>query len=217
MRFILCICLFFTCISSVMGKKKDTIFLKKVYNAEQQLFNKVYINPNSNSWHYERLSNFGSIRKNKIEKPSHFPFGKWISLHQYKNNFYTYFPCDWGTLLRLEIDANKYTEHSFEEEEWQIKSIRAVSKRKYVLDIEYSVSKTYRKIIFYLVDDKKGIAVLEYMGSTGDRKYQLLIKNSNINKIPMIINECNSKAIEFQFDAINYISLLNNIGYYNSN
>ena len=36
-------------------------------------------------------------------------------------------------------------------------------------------------------------------------------------EIPMIINECNSKAIEFQFDAINYISLLNNIGYYHSN
>ncbi len=101
----------------------DTIFIQKdsVLGTAQS----IYFDNNRNSKFYDKINywNFlqfdnesfkystDYLKENKqilIKKKPEIPMTKWVTLKQYKGNFYAYHPCDFYTHFRASINDTTY-------------------------------------------------------------------------------------------------------------
>ena len=138
-----------------------------------------------------------------------FPTGNWLPLYSYNHQFYLYYPCDFGTNTRYKISQESIIEYGFEEVSLKfIKATRINSK-----EFNYKLlNPGTGKIIdwtFHLIDNKKGIAVLE-TGPKHARNFRLLVSAKLMKEFPMIVHECNVKSDEFKFEDPNFRTLLEN-------
>ena len=107
----------------------------------------------------------------------------------------------------MAINRKIYRQYYAEIDKGKIKSIRSELPDKYFLKIQPEDSSLHQ-INFYLLDKKRGIALIENLSQKPENRYKLMVSADKIREFPMIINECDSKSFEFDFEKPDYRKLL---------
>lgn len=196
---ILCLALFLFCQASDL----DTTIIKKssINNGATKFI--TYVNPSNSDWHYDSLKSV-SLQINSNLK-NRFPYGVWVEAYQYENKIYLYYPCDLGNLSKIEVSKNIIRKYDMETDDY-----RVVSNRKLKDQVEFNLVDFSGKKEVYLfseIDMKKGMATLEISDGKGGVLKKLMIAASHLNNYPMIVNYCEAKSFEFNFDPIDFKKL----------
>jgi hypothetical protein len=202
----------------------DTIFIQKdsVLGTAQS----IYFDNNRNSKFYDKINywNFlqfdnesfkystDYLKENKqilIKKKPEIPMTKWVTLKQYKGNFYAYHPCDFYTHFRASINDTTYIDWTGEGPVAnRILNQKKINDNTY----EFKLTGIYdkdRTLVIHIIDRNNGIAVFEETNSGNDKKYYLMISADKIKSVPLIVNNCETqKQLELQFEEPDYIELL---------
>ena len=213
--------LFIICTLFTQGQTGETsrIYLLKEKN------HSVFIEKSKNSSFYDKICNFNFgtfdnrsylssidyLKKNKIRltKVSTGDFPKrWISLKQYKGNFYTYYPSDFISHYKVGISDTTFIEYTGEgPEENKIVSFEKQDSITFKFKI-IGHSLKISNLTVHFIDSKNGIAIFEESNS-GQIKYRLMISSDKIRNLPIIVNYCKEqKTVEFKFENPNYRQLL---------
>lgn len=190
--------------SSALAKESDTIVIRKLKSEDQLTQAITYINPVSNSWHYDSLMKTSLSFKKKSVKA--FPDGIWIALVQYQQKPYLYFPCDLGNLFKIEISGDILRIHMMETEDHQILSKKPI-KDGFSFIVTDQVNKK-QQINFYQLDKKRGLSILEFINAEGVINRALMVSGIHLNEFPMIVNKCDAKVQEINFEKIDFEKLL---------
>ncbi len=217
----------FTLIFSLLGfsQPKDTLFIKKdsIYGTSQS----IYIAKNKSTQHYNRLVdlNFGEFdaesylmslsylkEKNPILKKN-IPIlseTQWIPLVQYKKKLFVYYPCDFYSFYKVSINDSTFIDWTGE---GPIAN-HIINQRKGKKNtVEFDLCSMYdpvKTIIIHEINQKKGIAVFETIYSNNERFYSLMIAASKINRVPLIVNQCDfQKQHELNFEEPDFKKILN--------
>ena len=199
MKNLLCIIIFFIQIKSFAQETKDTIFLQK-----KEGYN-IYIDPNKDPNSYNDFYNeFKDFPKGNLNLK--FP-NKWIPAYKYQEKYYIYKPCDCHNPI-IKITNKKTYQKCFEESEY--KNIKILVKGNNYIEITYiNFSKQKEKLKITYLEEKKGIAIFEFINNKKQSNYLLMVDLEKIKKLPIIVNDCKlEKVKEFEFDKIDYKQLL---------
>lgn len=164
----------------------------------------IYITSDRSAWQYDSLQSFPSI-KSSSRQP--FPYGGWIEVSQYKDSHYLYYPCDIGNLYRLQVSGKAIREYGVETEDSRMLSLQKLQRNACSITVQ-GPGKARRTLHIYLIDSLKGLAVAETIGVTDDTRFRLLLAADRARTLPLIVNECASKADEMEFSKINFEGLL---------
>jgi hypothetical protein len=196
---------------------KDTIFILK--DTVEGHVQTIFIDDNRESLLYEEISHFEFQHFDKISynnsidyfkehnitltkaKPV-IPLTNWVTLKQYKGQYYVYHPCDFLFHFQQSINdttfiywtgegpvANKIIEQ---------KKINSGT-YKFLLT---GINDHNRSLIIHILNKKKGIAIFEE--KVGERRtVYFMIAANKIRRVPIIVNHCpKQKQLELEFDAI---------------
>ncbi|PZU05197.1 MAG: hypothetical protein DI622_19315, partial [Chryseobacterium sp.] len=99
----LIILLLLTLYAITKAQKNDTIFIKN------DKFQKVFIDKNKNSDFYKLISDFTGFNtvKNFIKVNNQILNSKWIQVHNYKGEYFLYYPCDQINDLKYVINSDQ--------------------------------------------------------------------------------------------------------------
>jgi hypothetical protein len=192
----------------------DTTFLVK--HRGKDFRQEVFIDTNRSSTFYEMLSSF-SVEEEGLDlyqqvidglakeygSPSHvayqLPDTRWLPAILHRGKYYLYAPCDWlGHQPVMFTDSTIITwgEAAYPD------LIRAVEKRgsKYMFvtqkpwgDIKGDIRQT-----LHLIDEKRGVAILQTWETDDEGDLSLLIAQSHMRDFPIIVNNCfDRKAAEW--------------------
>jgi hypothetical protein len=186
------------------GRGRDTVILSNKIR-DGQWYSKIYIDNNRNNKKYEALEAFPGKEPGIRNKT--FPYGRWIELSQYNKQLYLYYPCNTGNIYKVDITKSVYLLSRMEIDEESIVSMTAERPDKYVFNLEMPAIAQKRRVNFYLVDKEKGLALIENVGSNFDR-YRLMVSEDKLRQYPMIVHECNEEREEFNFEKIDYATIL---------
>lgn len=202
----------------------DTVFIQKhsLLGSAQSIYfdnnrnSKFY--DNINYWNFSQFDNESYkystdyLKENKqllTKKTPVIPLSKWVTLKQYKGNFYAYHPCDFYTHFRASINDTTYIDW------WgEGPTANKILEQKKINDntYEFKLSGIYdknRKLLIHFIDRNKGIAIFEEINNGADKNYYLMISADKIKSVPLIVNNCETqKQLELQFEEPNYIELL---------
>src|SRR5690606_22945600 len=205
---------------------KDTTFIfKDTIDGKLQT---IFIDYNTDSKFYERITLFNFqyfdkdsykystdyLKEQKLtltkSKPA-IPWTNWVTLKQYKEQFYAYHPCDFLFHFRQSINDTTFIDWTGEGPVAnKIIEQKKVDSKTY----EFKLTGIYdqdRKIIIHIIDFKKGIAVFEQIINGTDKNYYLMIAADKIKSVPIIVNHCpTQKQAELQFDELDFKTLLTN-------
>lgn len=218
--------LFLGIICPVHGQEShsDKTFLSKdTIEGELQ---SIYIDFNSKSELYKRIAYFQLLdfddesyqysldyfKENKLElskvKPL-IPWKNWVSLKQYKGEFYVYHPCDFLFHFRQSINDTTLIDWTGEGPlANKIIEQQKIDRNTYSFLLN-GINGQNRKIIIHIINAEKGIAVFEETSSGCVVNLYLMIAAEKITSVPLIVNNCPyQKQRELIFDAINFQSLL---------
>lgn len=187
----------------VFGQQDDTTFLKK-YAGEGG----IYIHPFKDAWQYDSLATYNFTNDQNKLKASQFPYGKWISLYQYKGKYYAYYPCDMGNSTRYFIAPGKFMEAMMDVTEFNVLSLSIKERTEASVKLKLPADNSIVDYTIKLIDKKRGIAVLYNPYSKKSENYRLLVRAEMVKKFPLIVNDCDSKAPEWKFDQIDLKELL---------
>lgn len=176
----------------------DTVFLQK-----GKLGN-VYIDTNRNSAAYDDVRPFENTICHDLTRKG--VIGKWCRLFQHKGKYYVYKPCDAATNLRYEVTATAITTYGSDIRETQIVAITPKNKNQFTLRL---ADQTWLNI--YITDQKKGIAVFEYVASNGTKTYRTMVSADDIMRFPVIVNDCKNGGEEILLDMPDYKGLMKKI------
>jgi len=213
-RFLVIVLLF---IKIVSAQKSDTVFLF------QKPGQKIFIEPTKNIEQYKRLtdfqlddtSNFHNFFRESREsfkqrglKFHKYNFGnfpkQWVTIKYYKDSFYAYDYCDSYFDFKQAIADSFYIddlEGAYAEE---ILSFKKINDTTFSFVISQH-TRPNKKIVYYLIDKKKGIAVVDYNNTK-----MLMMDASKLIQLPIIQNGCyEDKEWEFDFDLPDYDKLTN--------
>lgn len=208
----LVIVLFF--IKIVSAQKADTVFLF------QKPGQKIFIEPTKNIEQYKRLTDFGlddslNFYKESLQtfkerglKFHKYNFGnfpkQWVTIKYYKDSFFAYDYCDSYFDFKQAIADSFYIddlEGAYAEE---ILSFKKINDSTFSFVISQH-TRPNKKIVYYLIDKKRGIAVVDY-----DNTKTLMMDASKLIQLPIIQNGCyEDKEWEFDFDLPDYDKLTN--------
>ncbi len=217
---------------SCLSQRQDTLFLKRSLYVDTPynytIYHAIYIDSN-----YERsglkslidfrFDNFDSITyfeglqnltKNKLHKHSisqQFP-KKWIALYEYKKDFYTYHPSDFGNHCKFQITDTTTMDFTMEGPEPSlILSVKQVSSNKIEL-----TRKNYwqgHRLTINIIDTARGIAIFTF-SPTKYRPYiykRLMVSADKAKMFKTVVNYCaTDKMNEFDFDKIDFEQLEKN-------
>ena len=190
--------------------KRDTTFiLKKV---TPNFYHSIYIEKNKKSPYYTELFNFNlseeeneSINsdyknsKSKFKKRILFNIQQeWLLLYKYKNKYYLYSPSDWGNVGRKIIADSGLIEWSIEGPVLaKLVEVKKINERKFILMVQDpSLLKT--KIVIYIIDRSRKIAVWKYIRKNKVTEYRLCVAREEAANFDLIVNHCNNmKQPEF--------------------
>ena len=204
---------------------KDTIFISKemIYGE----LHSIFIDNNKHSKFYDRFSYFNSqhlddeisykysivyLKENNLTltktKPV-IPWTNWVTLKQYKGNFYVYAPCN--NLFEFGQSVNDSTFIDWTGEGLNANKIidqRKIDDKTYEFVLTGIYNK-YKKIIIHIIDNEKGIAVFEQTTNGTDKIYYLMIAADKIKSVPIIVNDCPKEMQpELDFDEIDFKKLM---------
>jgi len=190
-------------ISLVYANETDTIFIRKI-TGNQVDRTVTYVNPASDSWHYDSLKK-ASLYFKKKPAPV-FANGIWIELSQYQQNLYLYYPCDLGNLFIMEISEDTLRMHMMETEDNRI-LLRKPIKDGFSFTLADPVNKK-QQVNFYQIDKKRGLSILEFLNGKDVVSRKLMVSSAYLNQFPMIVNECDAKVQEVDLEKIDFKKLL---------
>jgi len=206
--------------------KPDTTFLLR--ETGKDYYHTVYIEKNRQSEAYRHLINFKmsddekidylDVCRNLTQKVKH-PLAKrhltglpsqWIPIYLYHNRYYLYHPSEDGNKDRRIITDSTVVYWSMESPYPEVLKLQHHSGNTYVFKTShYMQGQPASKLVIHIIDPVNQIAVWEDASQSGAYHYGLYISREKARNLDMIVNYCRqSKAPEFQFDRINYASLL---------
>ena len=177
-----------------------------------------YIEPDRNSPLYRKLTDFeldvsgASTYRNSIDQlrekglklervPAVLPWRQWVTLEQYKGEFYAYKPCDF--LFHYQWSINDTTVIDWTGEGPFGAGVLSQKKRNAkTYQIRYTGEPNRSaELTIHLVDKARGIAVFRDVSSTKDTTYRLMIAAPMIRSVPLIVNHCpTGKRVEYSFE-----------------
>ena len=203
---------------------KDTTFIfKEKIDGE---FQTIFIDNNKDSKFYGDISHFnfqnfdeGSykistdyLKKNKQALTKTKPvitWTNWVTLKQYKGNFYVYHPCDFLFHFRQSINDTSFIDWTGE---GPVANKIIEQKKINSTTFELRLTGVYhqdRKITVHIIDPEKGIAVFEVATAGIEKEYYLMIAADKIKSVPVIVNDCpTQKQSELEFDKPDFKALL---------
>ncbi len=201
----------------------DTFFIYK--KITKDYYHAVYIDSEKNPKIYNRLINFNELQqntydtlnktstdKNLLKSSTFITSGlpkNWLPLYQYKNNYFLYAPCDWGTAGRRVITDREFIY-------WDMMGLHSVSlissnqPSDYTYEIiteNMSREKSERtKIIIHIIDPDTKMAIFEFYDINTKKLY---IPVESAARYGLIVNDCrNQKQFEYKFEEIDFSKLL---------
>lgn len=203
--------------------KVDTVFIRK--DSIKEFSQSIFIETNKNSIYYKDIASFefGMFDKESYENSLEYlktnevklqkqktilPANKWITLKQYKGDFYAYYPCDFYTYFQASINDSTYIDWTGEGPiASQILSQKKIDKSTFELKLNGIYNKN-RLLTINIIDQTKGIAVFTETIQNGRTNY-LMIMADKIKTVPFIVNNCKTqKQLELDFEEPNYSKLL---------
>ncbi len=204
--------------------EKDTTFIfKDTVEGEVQT---IFIDNNKDSKFYDRISHFNFqyfdnesykystdyLKEQKITltkaKPI-IPWTNWVTLEQYKGQYYAYHPCDFLFHFRQSVNDTTFIDWTGEGPiANKIIEQKKIDNNTYEFKLT-GISDKNRKIIIHIIDHHKVIAVFEEITSESDNRYYLMIAADKIKSVPIIVNHCpTQKQTELKFDEPDFKTLL---------
>ncbi len=186
----------------------------------------IYFDTNKNSWLYNEISHFKFLQFDKesyklstdylkeknltlVKKPSVIPIKKWVTLKQYKNTFYAYYPCDFLFHYRVSINDSTFIDWTGE---GPVASKIIQQKKIDAKTYQFKLSGIYdhnRTLTIHIIDQQKGIAIFEENNIGEATQYGLMIAADKIKTVPLIVNNCETqKQTELTFDEPDYAQWL---------
>jgi len=202
----------------------DTIFLKK--ESHQYGSQIIFIDENKNSEHLKRLKNFSFSKFDQRSfdqniKYIHEKCGdkyqqfnvedlpkEWIPLYQYKNEFYTYGPVDWGRTGRKLLNDSLYISWMMDGPfPYKIEEFKKIKDNHFRFKYEICYGESNRVVNLHILDTATQMTIWEY--DLRDRKIkELYIPKEKASHFDMIVNYCiDEKFDEFTFDNIDFDEL----------
>ena len=203
--------------------KADTIFIQKdsIKGFSQSIFKEL----NKNSKFYENITSFkfgafdkesydnslDYLKTNKLQlqkQKTILPSTKWITLKQYKGQFYAYYPCDFYSYYQVSVNDTTLIDWTGEGPiANKIVSQKKINNRTFELKL-YGIFDKDRTITINIIDNAKGIAVFTEITENIKTNY-LMIMADKIRSVPFIVNNCETeKQLELNFEEPNYSKLL---------
>ncbi|HLF45179.1 MAG TPA: hypothetical protein VI548_02065 [Chitinophagaceae bacterium] len=203
---------------------KDTVFIKRtISDSPYPFYHAIFIDSSPDSEHRKKLIDFKFnsfdsasyyeiinllLPLNKIQNiKAGFPV-KWITLNQYKGEYYLYRPSEAGYHFKFELTDSATIDYTMEGPiPGKIKRI------KFDDDINCTIEREHpwesREVSIKIIDKQKGIAVFTFTGQKSDRWYHLMVDSKKANLFPVIVNYCiTDKQGELDFDSIDFNKLL---------
>lgn len=205
--------------------KHDTIFLKKRLSPDD---NMIYIEKNRDSKFYKNLLNFDlddQDGKEYIENlhelnkaTKHYskfklpPFFKqWISIYEYKDSFYSYYPADFGVTNRRMVTDSTICYSNMDG--FFLEAIISVTRPdsrtwNFTVRAENGIS---RHIIIHIINPQTKLAVWEALPDSISKntRYHLYVPKEYADKYDMIVNYTTGDLPpEFEFDKTDFERLL---------
>ncbi|WP_445721934.1 hypothetical protein [Flavobacterium sp.] len=188
---------------SILGIKQS-IFIdfdkESVYYDEIKKFG--FSDTNSQEYEYSLQYLKENNQNIKTSQPI-LPWQKWVKLHQYKNEFYVYHPCDFISHYGITINDSLFIEYTAEGP-----VANKVIQQHQINDTTFELKLTgiynvKRTLTVYIIDKVKGIAIFKETISNGETYYYFMIATEKMNSVPIIVNNCEmNKQIELTFDSI---------------
>ena len=203
---------------------KDTTFIFKSIADED--YHIIFIDNNKNSKFYDKISQFNFqhfdnesykystdyLKENKLTltkaKPV-IPLTNWVTLKQYKGEFYAYKPSDFLFHFRQSVNDTTFIDWTGEGPEAnKIIEQKKIGNKTYEFKLT-GIAHQVRTLIIHIIDLEKGIAVFEQTTDGTDKRYYLMIAAEKIKSVPIIVNYCpTQKQLELEFDKPDFKTLL---------
>lgn len=202
----------------------DTIFLfKEIRNG---ISHRIFIDSSKTSKYYDQISNFSfglydqetynnyslkylqdkkiRLAKNRIRD---LPL-KWVILKCYKDHFYTYYPSDFYNHYKVAVTDSAFIDYTGEGPlANKILSYTKIDDKTFSFHLT-GVHEQNRHLTIKLIDPQKGIAVFTEWSKNAGARNVLMVDAEKIKQLPIIINECEEKQLEFDFKEPDYKKLL---------
>lgn len=223
----------FTLLSfSTFSQSPDTLFLKRSFNQygdssyQNTIYHAIYIDSNygtklkslidqdfaqidSNSY-TESLQQFHSKSIKKFPINDHFPL-RWVELFQYKNEFYTYHPSDFGNLYKFQMTDSTTLDYYMDGP--GISFIQKATFEKFKLDLTLQNYWKGKKMTINMIDTARGIAIFTFGPTKNNSNIEkkLMVSTNKMHLYKTVVNYCpTDKMDEFEFDKIDFEELEKN-------
>jgi hypothetical protein len=203
--------------------QKDTTYIWK--DNLQGFKQSIFYETNLNSEYYKGITDFSFgqfdkesydnsldyLRKENLFLKNSKPIlteTRWITLKQYKGQFYAYYPCDFYTYFKVSISDTTYIDWTGEGP-----VANKIAKQKKFNDTTFIITTLgiydiNRQVTIHLIDKSKGIAIFEEQTKDGI-SFNLMISADKIKSVPFIVNNCKTrKQLELKFEEPDYKKLL---------
>lgn len=213
-------------VSQIFGQttKSDTTFLLKE-NIDGEV-HYIFIDNNKNSKFYSQISDFrlgrydsGSYKisldhlkennQTRAKKKPLIPWTNWVTLKQYKGQFYAYRPSDFLFHFCQSINDSTFIDWTGEDPNANIiLGSNKIDSKTYEFQLD-GIYENDRNLKIHIIDSKKGIAVFEQRSKEDGVLYYLMIAADKIRSVPIIVNYSpTQKQSEFEFETPDYIKLI---------
>lgn len=202
----------------------DTLFLKReIVNG---VYHSIFIDTNKNSSFYSVLNNFDldefdelSYEQSILEfKHSNIQFkkfntteipSKWVVIKQHVGRLYNYYPSDFYTHFQIQITDSTVILYSGEGPlVHKIERFEKIDSTTFKLRLT-GIHSEFEVLIFNLIDEKKGIAIVENKLDQNKSNYWIMVDSNKLNNLPIIVNYCKtSKWTEVNFEVPDYKLLI---------
>lgn len=211
----------------IYSHAQDTLFIKRtIADTPYAFYHAIFIDTSNTSIFRNRITHHEFNRFDStiyfeglacLERPRHprkFRTIKalprnWIPLFQYKGKFYLYHASDGCCIFRFRITDTTTMDHTIEgpSPSW-IKQIKYQGEGKFL--IERNSKYSGGTVSVHIIDQKRGIAILNFSSSKYSQGQQLLMVDANrAHLFPMIVNYCvTDRMEEVEFDVIDFSKLL---------
>jgi hypothetical protein len=212
--------------STLFAQQRDTVFLKReITDNPYPFYHAIYIDSTDEirnaltsftfnnfdsatySYHLERLR---PLKRNINSIVKDFP-KKWIALYIWKNDYYLYYPSDFGNHARFEITDSTTVDFSMEGPEPS-----RLNKLSFLSPTQLLINRSNywegKKVNINLIEKSKGIAVFTFSPSKYNKEgyHRLFVDATKAYLFPIIVNYCKTdKQGEFEFDKIDFKRLTN--------
>ncbi len=229
MKQALCMFAFILISVSSSSQRKDTLFLRRSIYIDTAnnytIYHAIFVDTDYTCSKLNTLVDFGfnnfdsttyfdclqQLKKTKLQKQDinrKLP-RKWISLYQYKNEFYTYHPSDLGNHYKFQITDTTTLDFTMEGPEPSLLlSTKQISANK--IELRRKNYWQSSRLTITVIDTAKGVAIFTFSPT----KYiphthkKLMVSADKVHLFKTIVNYCQTdKMSEFEFDKIDFKQL----------